>query len=204
MWPLASALLSAYLLGSIPTAYLVVRRVKRIDIRTVGSGNAGATNVARVAGLRAGLVVFLVDVAKGLAASGVVARWWVAPADAALRLGCGLSAVIGHSFPVFLQFRGGKGVATAIGAILGGAPGLAGPCLLVWVVVFLLWRTVSVASLAAAVALPVAQLLIHRPPSETWLGGALALVILGRHHENIRRLWQGREPRMALGQRSGK
>ncbi len=190
-----TALAGAYLLGSIPTAYLVVKRLKGVDVRTVGSGNVGATNVTRTAGLGAGAVVFLVDAVKGLAAV-----WWIAPAlqpepTPMFRLVCGVAAVVGHVFPVFLRFRGGKGVATTIGVLISLSPIVALTFAIVWLVVFLLTRYVSAASIAAAAAIPVGLLLDQRLPEELLLGVALAVLIIIRHRANIQRLLQGTEHR---------
>ena len=196
MWQLIVALAGSYLLGSIPTAYLVVKRMARLDVRTVGSGNVGATNAARAAGWGAGLTVFLLDVGKGLLAVQLLAPWLVHPVNPAVRFGCGLMAVIGHAFPLFLKFRGGKGVATTIGVVLGTMPLVAALCLLVWVSCFLPWRYVSVASLASAVMLPVAQALTRRSQAEILLGTALALLVIARHRSNIERLRQGTEHRV--------
>lgn len=195
------ALLGSYFIGSIPTAYLLVKRWKRLDVRTVGSGNVGATNVARVAGSRAGAIVFCLDLAKGLAAVLGLAPWLIQPLSPAAQLGCGLSAVLGHAFPLFLAFRGGKGVATTIGVLLGTMPLVAGVCLTVWLTCVLIWRYVSVGSMAAAVTLPIAQTLTHRTLPEVLLGSALALLIIGRHRANIARLVQGTEHRVGRPRR---
>jgi len=189
------ALTGSYLVGSIPTAYLMVRRLKGVDVRTVGSGNVGATNVTRAAGLGAGLAVFFLDVAKGLVAVWGMSPWFAQPVTPTAQLACGLAAVLGHVFPVFLRFRGGKGVATTIGVLVGAVPLIAAACLAVWVGCFLIWRYVSVGSLAAAVTLPLVQLLTHRPLSERWVGAALALVLIARHRTNILRLLRGTEHR---------
>lgn len=194
-----TALAGSYLLGSIPTAYLVVKRLKRVDIRSVGSGNVGATNVTRSAGFTAGAFVFAVDLAKGLAAVLLVARVLQPDAGPAFRLACGLAAVIGHVAPVFLKFQGGKGVATTIGVLVGVSPDIALACATVWLACFLAWRYVSVGSLAAAATVPLAQALFHRPLEEMLLGGALALLIAVRHRANIARLFQGTEPRFGRG-----
>ena len=195
MPPLIPALLGSYLLGSIPTAYLMVKRLKGVDVRTVGSGNVGATNVTRIAGFRAGVVVFLIDAAKGLLAVLVIAPWALRPMTPTAQLACGIAAVVGHAFSVFLKFQGGKGVATTIGVLLGAMPLLAAACLAVWVACFLIWKYVSVASLAAAVTLPVAQAVARRPLPELVLGSALALLIVARHRANIQRLLAGTEHR---------
>jgi len=194
--PLLLSLVASYLIGSIPTAYVLVKRVKRVDIRTMGSGNVGATNVTRVAGVRMGAAVFLIDVMKGLIAVMVIAPWLLVPVTLTAQLSCGLMAVIGHSFPLFLNFRGGKGVATTIGVLLGAMPLVAGVCLVVWVACFLIWRYVSVGSLVAAVALPLAQAAMGQSRSELLLGASLALLIIVRHQANIERLVQGTEHRV--------
>ena len=193
--PLLLALLGSYLVGSLPTAYLVVKRLKRVDVRTVGSGNVGATNVVRAAGVRAGAAVFLVDLLKGLVATRLLARlaWPMTPAAP---WACGFAAVVGHCAPVWLQFRGGKGVATTIGVLLGASPPLAGVCAAVWAACFFIWRYVSVASIAAAAALPLAQWGWHRSRDEQLLGLAVAVLVIARHQENIARLRAGTEHRV--------
>ena len=187
------ALGGSYLIGSLPTAYLVVRRLKGLDVRTVGSGNVGATNVSRVAGARAGVAVFLIDLAKG-----ALAVWWLAPwftLTPAMRLSCGLAAILGHNFPIWLGCRGGKGVATTIGVLLAAMPLIAAAVIAVWGVVFALWRYVSLASLAAALAIPIAQAFVGQGVAERLVGALLALLIVLRHHANIRRLLAGTELR---------
>ena len=193
------ALIGSYLIGSFPTAYLLVKWLKRIDVRTVGSGNVGATNVSRIAGFKAGLVVFLIDAGKGLIAVCVIAPWLMRPLFPTAQLACGLLAVIGHNFPLFLQFKGGKGVATTIGVLVGAMPLVALSYLLVWAICFLLWRYVSIASLGAALTIPLAKLLLHHESPRALLGVSLALLIIIRHRANLERLVQGSEPRMGKG-----
>ena len=193
MLPLLTAMAASYLAGSIPTAYLVVKWLKRGDVRTIGSGNVGATNVTRAAGLWAGAGVFAVDLAKGWLAASVIAPALLHDPAQAVRLACGVLAVIGHTFPVFLKFKGGKGVATTIGVLAGGAPQVFWACLAAWAVAFALSRYVSVGSLAAAATLPVMQILFERPLTEVLLGTALAALIILRHRANITRLLQGTE-----------
>ena len=194
------ALVASYLVGSFPTAYVFVKVLKRVDVRTVGSGNVGATNVARVAGWKAGAVVFLIDLGKGLAAVSLIAPWLLHPLTHAARLACGLAAVIGHNFPFALGFRGGKGVATTIGVLIGAVPTVAAAYLLVWLAAFGVSRYVSIASLAAAAAIPIAQWITHHGRAELALGCCLALLIVVRHRANIERLMHGTEHR--AGQRS--
>ena len=195
---LAVALLVCYLLGSIPSAFLLVSKVKRVDIRTVGSGNVGASNALRTAGLWAGLTVLLIDGLKGFIAVTLIAPWLMGDPTPATRLGCGLAAVIGHDFPVFLKFRGGKGVATTIGVLLGAMPGIATVGLAVWAVVFSIWRYVSVGSIALATMIPILQLLAHQTLAQVLLGAVLALLMVVRHRRNIGRLLQGTEPRLSF------
>ncbi len=192
---IALAWLVSYFIGSLPTAYVLVRVVKGVDIRTVGSGNVGATNAARAVGPWAGLVVFSVDVLKGVVAVAGVSHLFVREASTAIGLSCGLAAVIGHDFPVFLRFRGGKGVSTTIGALVAGQPLIAAVLVGVWVVVFALCRYVSVASMAAALTIPLAQLAWHHPPSEILLGAGFAVLLVVQHRSNIQRLFAGAEPR---------
>ena len=196
------ALLGSYLLGSFPTAYLLVKRLKRVDVRTVGSGNVGATNVARIAGFKAGAVVFLIDAAKGALAVCWVAWWQQSAVTPGLQLACGLAAILGHSFPVWLGFRGGKGVATTIGVLLAAMPLAAAACLAAWVIVFAIWRYVSLASIAAAVTLPVAQAVLGQGVAERLFGAVLALLVIVRHRANIQRLRQGTEPRTGSSRRT--
>jgi glycerol-3-phosphate acyltransferase PlsY len=191
-----AALIGSYVIGSIPTAYLVVRWLRRIDVRAVGSGNVGATNVTRVAGLRAGIVVFLIDMGKGMAAVWLLVPWLVQSVTPSVRLSCGAAAVVGHAFPVFLQFRGGRGVATTIGVWFSVEPLIGLWCLAVWALCVFTWRYVSVGSLAAAATFPIAQLIVQRSLSEILLGVALAVLIVLRHRDNIERLMQGREHRI--------
>lgn len=194
--PLLLAALGSYLVGSVPTAYLMVRWLKRVDVRSLGSGNVGATNATRAAGLPVGVAVFLLDVGKGLLAVHGFASWAAASPTPALRLACGLAAVLGHSFPVFLGFRGGKGVATTIGVLLGASPLVAAACAAAWLFGFLPGRYVSVGSLTAAAALPIAQTLLRRPAAEIAVGAALAALVIARHRANIQRLLAGTEHRM--------
>ena len=194
-------LLAAYLVGSFPTGYVVVKWLKRVDVRSVGSGNIGATNVVRAAGTKIGAVVLLIDLLKGLAAVWVIAPLAMHPATPTAQLGCGLAAVLGHNFPITLGFRGGKGVATTLGVVFGVIPLTGLVCLAVWLACFLRWRYVSVSSLAAAIALPVSQAAARRPLPEVLLTVVLALLIIIRHRANIARLLKGEEHRVNLGKR---
>ena len=186
----------AYLLGTFPTAVLVAGS-RGHDVTAVGSGNPGATNVYRVAGARAGLVVFLGDLLKGAIATGAglfageVLELDMRPR--ALALACGIAAVLGHCFPAPRRFRGGKGVATAGGVVFVVEPlvGLAGAVL--WLLIAKVAGKASLASLAVAAMIPVALVVLGRSRTDLAGIGILALVILARHGENISRLLRGEE-----------
>ena len=195
-WMLAP--LAAYLLGSIPTGYLLTKLLKGQDIRQAGSGNVGATNVARVVGKVPGLIVLLLDAGKGALAAGPMPGWWPgadAPALSMLRLLAGMAVVIGHDYPCFLRFRGGKGIATAMGVLLALLPGAAGLCALVWFAVFAWSRYVSLASIAASISLPVWLVIFGQPAAVVVFGAFLGWLAVFRHASNIRRLYLGQEPK---------
>jgi glycerol-3-phosphate acyltransferase PlsY len=203
----------AYLVGSIPFSFLVVRLVAGRDLRQEGSHNVGATNVARTAGRGAGIVALLLDIAKGYAAV-VLARWltgqggWPFPAGTAawesrefwIAL-AGLVAVLGHMYPVWLKFHGGKGVATAAGVFLALSPIVVAGALLVFAIVLLVFRFVSLASIVTAAAIPVLlRFLVQGAPF--WhivISIAIAIAVIAKHHSNISRLVRGTERR--LGQK---
>jgi glycerol-3-phosphate acyltransferase PlsY len=195
----ALAILASYLLGSIPFA-LLAAKVRGVDLRKHGSGNLGATNAIRVLGPGLGVPVLLADVAKGLVSVTVLpslsggASW-------GLPLACGAAAIVGHVASVFLRFRGGKGVAAAAGAFLGLAPAALGVAALVFVVVLLATRYVSLASILAAAALPVALWRSGARPEIIAVGVALAALVLLRHRANLARLAAGREARVSFGRR---
>jgi glycerol-3-phosphate acyltransferase PlsY len=189
-------LVAAYLLGSIPTAFLLVRLLGRGDVRTIGSGNVGATNALRAAGWRAALVVLLIDVAKGALAVGVMRQATDAPTWAAA---AGLVAVVGHCFPVWLAFSGGKGVATAVGAFAMVAPAALAVAAAVWLAVMVASRYVALASVTAAVTLPVAVHLVARAPGAVvGCAAAAVAVVIWRHRRNLVRLVRGEEPKLSL------
>jgi glycerol-3-phosphate acyltransferase PlsY len=196
--------IESYLIGSFPTAY-VAGRLAGIDIRKVGSGNVGATNVARVLGKRFGYPVFVVDVAKGFLAVKLAEAFAGTAHSTAFFVDlCGvlsaMFAVIGHSFPVWLGFKGGKGVATSIGALFALNWILALTVGIIWIVVFLTTRYVSLASIAAVMALPIAvaiMLFLKELPSPVLLYFSLLLaaIVVLRHRSNISRLLSGTEHR---------
>jgi glycerol-3-phosphate acyltransferase PlsY len=186
-----------YLSGTVPWGVLLAGRAG-IDVRRVGSGNIGAANVARSAGMALGLATLVADAAKGglpvVLARAVDGR----PAVAAL---AGLAAFCGHVFPVTLRFAGGKGVATAFGVLLALAPFAAACAAGVFLVAFLSCRYVSVASLLAATAVPIVIAAAGRPASTLASGLGMSVVIVLRHRENLARLRAGTEPRFALHKR---
>ncbi len=201
-------LIASYLLGSIPTSVWIGRLFYRIDIREYGSGNAGATNTFRILGWKAGVATLLIDAGKGFVAAAVVAPAlapeladWL-PSLTLLQLLASTAAVLGHMFPLFAGFRGGKGVATVAGALLAIEPLSLSLSVLVFLLVLLTTRYVSLASISAAIFFPVSlwlqRLLLHRvvDPSLYVLSILLAFAIIYAHRSNIQRLLQGKESRV--------
>lgn len=187
-------LVGAYLLGSIPFSYLVARLFGVADVRKVGSGNVGATNVMRSAGKGPGLVALLLDAAKGAVAAGAAAR--LVPGSSWLPPLAALAAVLGHVFPVWLSFRGGKGVATGAGAFLPLAPAATGTAGVVFVLMLVLSRYVSLSSIVAAVSLAVLAFLWDSPREVAVCATAVAALVIYKHRDNIERLLQGTENRL--------
>jgi glycerol-3-phosphate acyltransferase PlsY len=169
---------------------LWIGRILGIDVRASGSGNVGATNVGRTAGVWPGVFTLVLDVAKGAVPVLVAGRYGAAPAGLAL---VGLSAIVGHVFSIFSGFRGGKGVATAFGVFVALTPAAAGVALLVFAVVVAATRLVSLASISAAAALPVSLALLGDLGPRFWGAAAVALLIVATHRDNLRRLRSGDE-----------
>jgi acyl phosphate:glycerol-3-phosphate acyltransferase len=204
MLAFAAVVIGSYLLGSVPFGYLA-GRIAGIDIRKCGSGNVGATNVIRTLGKGYGYPVFLADFLKGFGAvklSILIATRmqpeWNSPEPFGIL--AAIASVLGHSFPVWLRFRGGKGVATSGGALFGLAPIAALVGGAIWMLVFWLTRYVSVASIAAAAALPIIILITARltqtaGKSLFYSSVCLAAVVIWRHRSNLSRLMRGTEPR---------
>ncbi|HEU4341533.1 MAG TPA: glycerol-3-phosphate 1-O-acyltransferase PlsY [Candidatus Binatia bacterium] len=184
-------IIAAYLLGSVPSGYLVAR-FAGVDIRNEGSGNLGATNVARVIGKRQGILTLIADTAKGWLPVFVALQLGMAPSVAAL---AGVAAFLGHLYPVFLRFRGGKGVATAFGVLLAVAPLATLVLILIFAVVVLSSRFVSLGSVAAAAAAPIIVFGLSYSLGVVAMSGFLALLIILRHRTNIQRLRGGTEPK---------
>jgi glycerol-3-phosphate acyltransferase PlsY len=192
--------ITSYLLGSIPFGYLLVRILRGEDVRKTGSGNIGATNVSRTSrGL--GLATLLLDAAKGFAAVALTRE--LHPGEPLYVAGAALFAITGHMFPVWLGWRGGKGVATALGAFLCMAPRPVLAMVAVFVVVVAVSRYVSLGSIVAASAFPVLVIWMehYRGVPALFILTACVLVV-ARHHENIRRLLQGKESKFSLGRKS--
>jgi acyl phosphate:glycerol-3-phosphate acyltransferase len=192
-------LAASYLVGAIPTGYLAGRLFRGIDLREHGSKNLGATNVYRTLGWRYAIPVLLLDVAKGALPVLVFAPQ---VSDSQLfALACGIAAILGHVFSVFVRFRGGKGVATAAGVMLGLTPLALGVAALAWLVIVTLSGYVSLASIAAAAVFPVAVYILERPdrPEILWLDALVAVAIIWLHRANIRRLLNGTESRFGRG-----
>jgi acyl phosphate:glycerol-3-phosphate acyltransferase len=192
----AAGCAAGYLIGSVPFGLIVGKVAGGVDVRDVGSGNIGTTNVLRAAGAKAGALTFALDVAKGAAAVGVARRLG---ADPAAQAAAGLAACVGHSWPAFARFRGGKAVATAFGGLLIVAPEAAAFATVAGLGTLALTRTVSMGSLAAAAAAPLGGALesrrLHTAVPFVFSALAATLVVV-RHAPNIRRLLRGEEPQL--------
>lgn len=191
---LAWWMIASYLLGSIPTSYLAAKIGARIDLREHGSKNLGATNLYRVLGWKYAIPVGAFDVAKGAVPVAVFGAF--AGGDAWVPVALGVAAVIGHVYPVFMKFRGGKGVATAAGAVLALAPAALGISALVWMAVLIATGYVSLASMLGAIVFPIAVRLLDPGSAYTLgVGVLLAVFIIVTHRSNIKRLLAGEENR---------
>lgn len=198
--------IAAYFLGSIPFGLLLTRAFGRGDVRKVGSGNIGATNVARAAGLLASLFTLVLDIAKGVGAvllaeklSNDSATWMMIAAFAVL---------LGHCFPVWLKFEGGKGVATAAGVFLVLSPRACLAAVILFILVVIFWRYVSLGSVSAAAAMPLLIYFLwaprHAPPPAVTFGAlAAALLIIYKHRGNLQRLLEGAEPKFSFSKNKG-
>lgn len=193
--------LGAYLIGSIPFGYLIVRITGRGDIRYQGSGNIGATNVAREAGPLPGVLTLLLDAAKGYLAVWLASHF--TGGNPRIMILAAVMAMIGHSFPVWLGFKGGRGVATGVGVFLPISWHAVVGAVVIWILVVAFWRYVSLASISAAAALPLLVYLLYAPglapPVAVSVGTSLAMVlVIVRHRDNIIRLLKGTEPTFTL------
>ncbi len=189
-------LLLSYLMGAIPSGYLVTNWLKKIDLRKFGSGNVGATNVTRVIGIKYGLLVAGFDILKGFLPV-IIARYFLSPdVSICIIFLIGITAIVGHSWSVFLKFSGGKGVATTVGVILAVFPQGLIIFILIWIGLVLLTRYVSLASITATVSLPFAAYFFHRGQFYIFFCLLLAIFVITTHRSNIRRLLTGRENKM--------
>ena len=200
MIPILLACLASYLLGSVPFGLVMAKLIKGVDLRDVGSGNIGATNAMRVLGKPLGLVAFFLDFGKGLVPTLYFAGFASELNGHAPLLAeslCGVFAVVGHCFPLYLRFKGGKGVATGCGAIVGVAPMVFVASGIVWLVALALGRMVSLASMAMGIAFPISAWFLA-PGAPVFAGacGLLTLLVLIRHRANIARIRVGTEPRI--------
>ncbi len=194
---IVAVFIAAYLIGSLPFGYLLTQVIKKTDIRNYGSGNIGATNVLRVMGWKAALPVFVLDMLKGVTAVLLAKAVTDLPA---VYLTAGFLALVGHSFPVFLRFKGGKAAATGIGVVVMISGWAALSLIVIAILVIIITRYVSLGSITGALAVPLFFLLLGFELSYIIFGLATAALIGYRHHENISRLLKGTESR--IGQKS--
>lgn len=206
LWILAG-ITSSYLIGSIPTAYVAGRCLKGIDIRTHGSGNIGATNALRVLGKGPGLLVLVLDILKGtlpvLFIGGFLVKKTAIPQEIVL-ISVGLACICGHIWTVFLNFNGGKGIATTLGVLIGLAFTISGLTmvlvllLLTWLIIFLFSRLVSLASIITALVLPLYLAVFNQPKALLFSSFILTAFTVFRHKENLKRLLAGKEHKLTF------
>ncbi len=199
--------IAAYILGSIPFGLLLTKLFGGADVRKEGSGNIGATNVVRVAGPLAGILTLLLDAAKGAAAVLLAER--LSNGSATWTMIAGFAALVGHCFPIWLSFKGGKGVATAAGLFLVLCPPAFLGSLLLFILVVVFWRYVSLGSISAAAAMPLLIYFLwaprHAPPPVITFGAlAVAMLIVYKHDANIQRLVEGAEPKFSFSKKKAK
>jgi glycerol-3-phosphate acyltransferase PlsY len=188
-------LVLAYILGSLPFGYLIVRWQKGIDVRTTGSGSIGATNVMRNLGIIGFVATFILDAGKGSAAVLLASR--LTAGDPRWIGASAVGAILGHCFPVWLRFHGGKGVATGVGVFIVLAPVQVALVLVIFALVVAIWRYISLGSIVATAAFPILVYFMKHPHRAIVLGAAgSAIIIIARHHANIRRLLSGTESKV--------
>lgn len=196
----------SYLLGCVPIAYILGRMSKGIDIRKFGSGNVGATNALRVLGKGPGITVLVLDILKGFMAviflgNLLISKITLIPPETT-RIILGLSCICGHNWTIFLRFKGGKGIATTSGVLLGlaikisGLKIILGLVILTWIAVFIIIRIVSAASIIAGLALPIYMVIFRQSNVLIFLGIVLSIFIVLRHKSNLKRLLEGKESRL--------
>nr|MBU1328904.1 glycerol-3-phosphate 1-O-acyltransferase PlsY [Candidatus Omnitrophota bacterium] len=193
---------SAYVIGSIPTAYIFGKVLKGIDIREYGSGNAGATNVFRVIGKTPGMIVLIIDIIKGYIAATYLASgfMYLAPVTRPelYRILFGLCAIAGHNWTLFLKFKGGKGVATSAGVVIGLIPKIFWLGFLVWLITFFITGFVSLGSIIAIISIPIFTLAFGESVEIVIFMCLLCLIIVYKHKPNIRRLARGEEKKISF------
>lgn len=199
---ISMAMLASYLIGSIPFG-LLIGKSRGVDIRAAGSGNIGATNVMRVVGKTWGILTLILDALKGVVSAAVLPLTVGESAPELLGLLCGVAAIAGHSFPIYLRFKGGKGVATSAGVLLGVTPAAFGVGIAVFLTLFVLFRYVSLGSIGAALAVPIAAYFFREPLEVTLVLVLLAAVVIWKHKDNIRRLVAGTENRVGKSKKNG-
>jgi glycerol-3-phosphate acyltransferase PlsY len=191
---------AAYIIGSIPTAYIFGRVLKGIDIREYGSGNIGATNVFRVIGKGPGIAVLVIDIIKGFICATYLASGflYLAPVTRPelYRILAGLSAIAGHNWTLFLKFKGGKGVAASAGVVIGLIPKIFWLGFLVWLITFFITGFVSLGSIVAVISIPIFTLAFGEPVEIVVFMCLLCLIIVYKHKSNIRRLARGEEKKI--------
>ncbi len=191
MWKIILYLVLSYLFGAIPFGYIIAKVFKHVDIRTIGSGNTGATNVYRSISKSLGVLTLILDVLKGFIPVYLVS--FIFPDFQWMIISVAFVTIIGHTFTIFLSFKGGKGVATACGAFLAINPLAVLICFIAFVIVLAIFKYVSFASIVAALMLPISLYLLNSLPEIVVFAGLISLLVIARHISNIKRLLNGTE-----------
>lgn len=186
----------SYLIGSIPFGVIIGRVFKGVDIRDSGSGNIGAANAIRTLGVVPGIIVLLLDIAKGFFAVYISTHLMPKEYVLLMNVAAGLTAIIGHNYSVFLKFKGGKGIATSFGVFLALSWQIALICLATYIIMVFITRYSSVGSLSGTLAMPVSMYLFHQPVEYFWFSVIAAIFAFYKHKENIKRLLKGEEAKM--------
>jgi glycerol-3-phosphate acyltransferase PlsY len=207
LW-ITTGIIISYIIGSIPTAFIFGNLLKGIDIRNFGSGNIGATNAFRVLGKGAGFLVLILDALKGFIAVVFVGSLVVSNSglfrEEIQRIILGISCICGHNWTIFLKFKGGKGIATSLGVLIGLSLKIAGLkymlilTILTWFLIFAITRIVSISSVVAAISLPVYAVILKQSNALKYLSILLGCFVVLRHKSNLKRLLQGKEPRLSF------
>ncbi len=203
---LISGCIASYLLGAIPTSFIMAKFFKGIDIRKVGSGNVGATNVLRAVGKMPALITLVIDILKGVVAVTFIANFFYIYFDATLDRGLykailGLVVICGHVWTIFLKFKGGKGIATTIGVLGALAPSVFLPSIIIWLIIFFLTNYVSLASIGMSIALPIFAAIFDKPFYVIALTVTICILTSYKHKENIKRLLKGEENKTIIFKR---